>query len=86
MLTYVYETLPRPGKAARRYEIRQSIKDAPLTKHPSTGEPIRRLIVLGAEPFVRAATIELPTPRPAKKSRRQRAAERRAHDDHDHDH
>jgi hypothetical protein len=83
MLTYVYETLPRPGKAVRRYEIRQSIKDAALTKHPTTGEPIRRLIVIGADPFVRAATIERPAPRPPKPSRRQRDQH---HDDHDHHH
>jgi hypothetical protein len=83
MLTYVYETLPRPGKAVRRYEIQQSIKDAPLTKHPTTGEPIRRKIVLGADPFVRAATIERPAPRPEKRSRRQADHD---HDDHHHDH
>ena len=69
MLTYVYETLPRAGQALRRYEIRQSIKDAPLRKHPTTGEPIRRRIVLGADPFVRAATIERPAPRSATRSR-----------------
>jgi hypothetical protein len=82
MVTYVYETLPRAGKAARRYEIRQSIKDAPLTKHPETGEAIRRCIVLsGGDPFVRAATIERPVRR-AKPSRRQE----QHHDHHDHDH
>jgi hypothetical protein len=80
MLTYVYETLPRAGKKARRYEIQQSIKDAPLTKHPTTGEPIRRCIVLGvADPFVRAATIERPEPRPARRARERR-------DEHGHDH
>ena len=87
MITYTYETLPRPGKVARRYEIQQSIKDAPLTKHPKTGEPIRRIIVLGADPFVRAATIELPEKRPRKLSRREKARQRHDHDhDHDHDH
>lgn len=85
MVTYVYETLPRPGKAVRRYEISQSIKDAPLTKHPKTGEPVRRVIVLGADPFVRAATIELPERRPAKRSRRQQR-EHDHHHDHDHHH
>jgi hypothetical protein len=80
MLTYVYETLPRAGKAVRRYELRQSIKDAPLTKHPTTGEPIRRCIVLSSDPFVRAATIERPEPRSAKRARRQE------HHDHHHDH
>lgn len=81
MLTYVYETLPRAGKTVRRYEIRQSIKEAPLTKHPTTGEPIRRCIVLNTDPFVRAATIERPEPRAAKRSRRDEH-----HDHHDHDH
>ncbi len=81
MLTYVYETLPRAGKKVRRYELQQSIKDAPLKKHPETGEPIRRCIVLSSDPFVRAATIEVPEPRPKKLSRRQES-----HDHHDHDH
>jgi hypothetical protein len=81
MVTYVYESLPRTGKPARRYEIQQSIKDAPLTKHPKTGEPIRRCIVLSADPFVRAATIELPEPRPAKRPKRSHD-----HDHHGHDH
>jgi hypothetical protein len=85
MITYTYETLPRPGKAVRRYEIQQSIKDAPLAKHPKTGEPIRRIIVLGADPFVRAATIELPERRPKKLSRREKARQEQHHD-HDHHH
>ena len=83
MLTYIYETLPRTGKAARRYEIQQSIKDAPLKKHPTTREPIRRCIVLSTDPFVRAATIERPEPRSAKRSRPQHDHH---HDHHDHHH
>ena len=48
MPTYVYETVPaKPGDEVRRYEIRQSMKDAALTKHPETGEPIRRVITGG---------------------------------------
>jgi hypothetical protein len=78
MLTYVYETLPRAGKRVRRYELRQSIKDSPLTKHPETGEKIRRCVALNRDLFVREATIELPEARPAKKSRH--------HHDHHHDH
>jgi hypothetical protein len=81
MPTYIYETLPRPGRAARRYEIQHSIKDPPLTKHPTTGEPIRRCIVLGVDPFVRAATIERPEPRSRQRSRRSAG-----HDHHDHHH
>lgn len=69
MPTYVYETLPRPGRRVKRYEIVHSMKDAVLTKHPETGEPIRRLIMGGGELFVRAATIERPEPRAPKKPR-----------------
>ena len=48
MTIYVYETIPaKAGEEVRRYEIRQSMKDAPLTKHPETGEPIRRVIMGG---------------------------------------
>ncbi|MFZ5496702.1 MAG: FmdB family zinc ribbon protein [Verrucomicrobiota bacterium] len=45
MPTYVYETIPqRDGEASRRFEVVQSMKDAPLTRHPDTGEPVRRVI------------------------------------------
>ncbi len=86
MLTYVYETLPRAGKAVRRYELQQSIKDAPLTKHPTTGERIRRCIVLSTDPFVRAATIERPAPRSSTRSRPTQDHHHDPHHDHDHHH
>lgn len=45
MTTYVYETVPeRPDERPERFEVRQSIKDAPLTRHPATGKPVRRVI------------------------------------------
>lgn len=45
MATYVYETIPtQPGDAPRRFEVVQSMKEAPLRRHPDTGEPIRRII------------------------------------------
>ncbi len=48
MTTYVYETIPRkPGQKPRRFEVAQSMKDAPLTKHPETGEPVKRVIAGG---------------------------------------
>jgi len=48
MTTYIYETVPkRAGEKPRRFEIRQSMQDAPLTKHPETGEPVRRVIAGG---------------------------------------
>jgi predicted nucleic acid-binding Zn ribbon protein len=44
-MTYLYETIPaKEGGKTRQFEIKQSIKDAALTKHPDTGEPIRRVI------------------------------------------
>jgi len=45
MATYVYETIPaKSGEKPEQFEIQQSMKDAPLTRHPQTGQPIRRLI------------------------------------------
>ena len=46
MAIYVYETTDSK-KPVRRFEIHQSMKDAPLTTHPETGEPIQRVIVGG---------------------------------------
>lgn len=48
MAIYVYETIPaREGDPVRTYEIRQSMKDAALERHPETGELIRRVITGG---------------------------------------
>jgi len=48
MPTYVYETIPtQPGEEPKIYEIAQSMKDKPLTKHPETGEPIQRVFLGG---------------------------------------
>jgi predicted nucleic acid-binding Zn ribbon protein len=48
MTTYVYETVPsKPGQKPRYFEIKQGMKDAPLTKHPETGDPIRRVVLGG---------------------------------------
>jgi predicted nucleic acid-binding Zn ribbon protein len=45
MTTYVYETIPQqPGEEPKYYEIKQSMKEAPLERHPETGEPIRRVM------------------------------------------
>ncbi len=45
MPTYEYETMtqgePQPPK---RFEVWQSIADEPLTEHPETGQPVRRII------------------------------------------
>ena len=45
MTTYVYETIPqRAGEPTERFEVQQSMRDQPLTKHPKTGQPVRRVI------------------------------------------
>ena len=48
MTTYIYEIIPAKAGGTPRYvEIKQGMKDAPLTKHPETGEAIRRVILGG---------------------------------------
>jgi predicted nucleic acid-binding Zn ribbon protein len=48
MAIYIYQTVPaKEGGPVRTYEIRQSMKDAALTEHPETKEPIRRVITGG---------------------------------------
>jgi len=64
MATYVYETVPADeGEAVRTYEIQQSMRDAALTAHPETGEPIRRVITGGLG--VMTSSKGGPAPRPA---------------------
>ena len=49
MATYVYETIPKdPKKKPRQFEVQQKMSDPPLTKHPETGEPVRRVITGGS--------------------------------------
>ncbi len=48
MATYVYETIPeKPGDEVRRFEVRQSMRDAPLTRDPESGLPVKRVILGG---------------------------------------
>lgn len=45
MPIYVYESIStKKGSKPKRYEIRQSIKDEALKKHPETGEEIHRVL------------------------------------------
>ncbi len=45
MPIYVYETIPAaPDLAPERFELRQSMADAPLTTHPESGVPVRRVL------------------------------------------
>lgn len=47
MPTYVYESIPSDGRAPERFEITQGMNDAPLSTHPETGEPVRRIVTGG---------------------------------------
>ena len=48
MPTYVYETIPQTeGETPKRFEVRQSMKDAPFTHHPDNGTPVRRVPIGG---------------------------------------
>lgn len=63
MATYVYETIPRQnGDQPRRFEVVQSMKDAPLTRHPDTGEPVRRVITGGFGFMEKAGPKSAPAP------------------------
>ncbi len=47
-MIYLYETIPgTEGVEIQRFELKQSIHDSPLTHHPESGIPIRRVIVGG---------------------------------------
>lgn len=48
MPIYVYETISgKAGEKPKYCEILQKMTDRPLTKHPETGEAIRRVILGG---------------------------------------
>ncbi len=48
MPTYVYETISQNGEPVERFEVEQRMSDAPLTLHPQTQQPVRRVIVGGS--------------------------------------
>lgn len=45
MPTYVYEVIRENGESGERFELVQRMADPPLTEHPETGEPVRRVIL-----------------------------------------
>jgi len=65
MATYLYETIPKKeGETTETFEVRQSMKDAPLTRHPESGVPVRRVITGGFGYLAKGKTSTAP-PRPA---------------------
>lgn len=50
MPTYIYETIPESCcDDPKHYEIEQSENETPLTRHPETGEVIKRVVLGGME-------------------------------------
>ena len=43
MPMYVYEVVLPDGSGGEQFEVMQKMADEPLTKHPETGEPVRRI-------------------------------------------
>jgi hypothetical protein len=43
MPIYVYEVVLPDGTGGEQFEVFQKMADDPLTKHPETGEPVRRV-------------------------------------------
>ena len=43
MPMYVYEVVLPDGTGGEQFEVFQKMADAALTKHPETGEPVRRV-------------------------------------------
>ena len=63
MAIYIYQTVPaKEGGPVRTYEIRQSMKDAALTEHPETKEPIRRVITGGLGIMTSSKAASAPPP------------------------
>ena len=44
MPTYIYEVILDSGEAGQQFEVEHSMSDPPLTEHPTTGQPVRRVI------------------------------------------
>lgn len=44
MPTYVYQIINDDGTDGETFEVVQKMTDEPLTRHPETGKPVRRVI------------------------------------------
>jgi hypothetical protein len=43
MPTYIYQVINDDGSDGETFEIVQKMNDPPLTRHPETGKPVRRV-------------------------------------------
>ena len=41
---YVYEIIQADGSPGERFEVFQKMSDDPLTEHPETGQPVKRVV------------------------------------------
>jgi hypothetical protein len=55
MPTYVYEIINEDGSSGPMFEHIQRISEPPLTEHPETGQPVRRVL---QAPFIGGAWSE----------------------------
>lgn len=61
MPIYVYETVPdAAGQTPERFEVRQTMSEAPLTAHPETLVPVRRVLSGGLTTFTGTAPAAAP--------------------------
>ncbi|HAI10670.1 MAG TPA: FmdB family transcriptional regulator [Phycisphaerales bacterium] len=44
MPVYVYEVIHDDGEEGQIFEVMQRMSEEPLTQHPTTGQPVRRII------------------------------------------
>jgi predicted nucleic acid-binding Zn ribbon protein len=64
MPVYQYETSPAlPDEPVDRFEVRQHMGDDPLTVHPDTGVPVRR-VISGGIGLLTKSEHSLPEPGP----------------------
>ena len=58
MPTYVYEVIEKDGSGGERFELVQPMSDDPITLHPETDLPVRRVIqpfqITGAASLMKA--------------------------------
>ena len=56
MPVYVYEVILEDGEPGQVFEVVQKMTDEPLTTHPTTGQPVRRII---QAPNIGGKTIDI---------------------------
>ena len=59
MPMYEYVVIRKDGSDGERFEVMQSIHAPPLTEHPETGEPVRRVISRPGPPKVVGGTRDI---------------------------